>query len=413
MRRTITKYLAVFFGLLAAYLLFGLAANLLPNQPILRHATRTLERGDLQSDFSFVYFCRPAYYLDNFTDALILNQACNGGSQHLLTSILLNPRVDGGGEQCESLKRLTEGDTTMCTLHYGRYWHGSTFAMRFLLLLWDYSSLRILFYLLSSLLLAWVVASLYRRVGKAVALLFALALAFVNCFMMQYSIQFLPVLAIALCATLWVVYRVKEPRQMALLLFCTGSLTAFFDLLTCPVMTWGIPMCVYLMMQQRRSDSRPWPRQLASWTIASGLWAVGYGATWVSKWFIATLLTGENIIRDGAAQFAVRAGGQIDYSRLDAVTNNLSLLPWSFVALSLTLLAVLMLWHFNRKGIGTALLCLTSAVPPLLWYLVTADHSYLHNWFTYRSLSVCLMAIFFALTALVDWQRLKQLRIKH
>ena len=100
MRRTITKYLAVFFGLLAAYLLFGLAANLLPNQPILRHAARTLERGDLQSDFSFVYFCRPAYYLDNFTDALILNQACNGGSQHLLTSILLNPRVDGGGEQC-------------------------------------------------------------------------------------------------------------------------------------------------------------------------------------------------------------------------------------------------------------------------------------------------------------------------
>ena len=200
---------------------------------------------------------------------------------------------------------------------------------------------------------------------------------------------------------------------MALLLFVTGSLTTFFDLLTCPVMTWGIPMCVYLMMQQRRSDSRPWPRQLASWTIASGLWAVGYGATWVSKWFIATLLTGENIIRDGAAQFAVRAGGQIDYSRLDAVTNNLSLLPWSFVALSLTLLAVLMLWRFNRKGTGTALLCLLSAVPPLLWYLVTADHSYLHNWFTYRSLSVCLMAVFFAFTAMVDWQRLKQLRIKH
>lgn len=413
MRRTITKYLAVFFGLLAAYLLFGLAANLLPNQPILRHAARTLERGDLQSDFSFVYFCRPAYYLDNFTDALILNQACNGGSQHLLTSILLNPRVDGGGEQCESLKRLTEGDTTMCTLHYGRYWHGSTFAMRFLLLLWDYSSLRILFYLLSSLLLAWVVASLYRRVGKAVALLFALALAFVNCFMMQYSIQFLPVLAIALCATLWVVYRVKEPRQMALLLFVTGSLTAFFDLLTCPVMTWGLPLGVYLMKRHRHPNGSSWLRQLGTWTVASVMWAVGYGATWVSKWFIATLLTGENIIRDGAAQFAVRAGGQIDYSRLDAVTNNLSLLPWSFVALSLTLLAILMLWRFNRKGIGTALLCLTSAVPPLLWFLVTADHSYLHNWFTYRSLSVCLMAVFFAFTALVDWQRLKQLRIKH
>ena len=307
---------------------------------------------------------------------------------------MLNPRSDNGESQCSSLKSIIAGDTTLHTVHYGRYWHGSTFLMRFLLSFWDYPALRILFYLVSSVLLAWVAAALFLRVGKAVAIFYALSLAFVNCFMMQNSIQFLPVLLIALAATLWVAYRVQRPEQMVLLLFVSGSLTAFFDLLTCP-------------------DCSSWLRQLGTWTVASVMWTVGYGATWVAKWGIATILTGENVIRDGASQFAIRAGANIDYSRIDAVTNNLSLIPWDYVIWILILMGIILLWRFNRKGTGTALLCMLTAVPPLLWYLVTADHSYLHNWFTYRCLSVCLMAIFFAFTALVDWQRLKQLRIKH
>ncbi len=407
MKRTLRSYTLLFCGLIAAYLLFALTANLLPNKPILHHAAKTVDRGDLAADFGYMMICRPAYYMDNFTDALIINQACNGGSNHLLTSMLLNPRVDGGGEQCESLRRLTQGDTSLYTLHYGRYWHGSTFAMRFLLLFGDYTSLRILFYLLSTVIMAWVAAVIYRRIGLATTALYMLAMAMVNVFMMQLSIQFLPVLLIALAASLWVLYRVQRPGQLCLLLFAVGSLTAYFDLLTCPMMTWGIPMCVYLL-KEHKDPMCPQPLlRIRNWTVASFLWVVGYGLTWVSKWLIATLLTGENVIRDGARQFAIRAGGQIDYSRWDALANNLNLLPWPYVALTLCLLAALAIWRFNRKGLPTALLCLLTALPPLAWYLVTADHSYLHYWFTYRSLSVPLMALFFAAVALTDWPRLK------
>ena len=409
MKRPLPKYLAVFFGLIAAYLLFALAANLLPNKPILRHAARTIEHNDLQNDFAFAVTCRPQYYMDNFTDALIINQACNGGSSQLLTSMLLIPRVDYGGEQCESLRRFTQGDTSYFTVHYGRYWHGSTFLMRFLLLIGDYVSLRILFYLLSTLLLAWVAVALYRHIGTAAMLLYMLALAMVNVFMMQLSIQFLPVLVIALTASLWVLYRVHHPWQMGLLMFAVGSLTTFFDLLTCPMMTWGLPMCVFLMKQHRSSHCPKPADRLKTWTLSSLLWMVGYGLTWVSKWFIATVLTGENVIRDGAKQFAVRAGQGIDYSRWDAVGNNLNLIRWPYVALTIMLLLAIMVWRFNRTGLPTALLCLLTALPPLLWYLVTADHSYLHYWFTYRSLSVPLTAIFFAIAAMVDWPRIAPL----
>lgn len=405
MKRPWVKYPVVFLGLIAAYLLFAFTATLLPNGPILRHAARTVAFNDLQTDFAFAISCRPEYYMDNFTDALIVNQACSGGSDSLLTNMLLVPRADGGGEQCNSLLRLTQGDTTLTTLHYGRYWHGSTFLMRFLLLVADYTTLRVLFFVLSTLLMAWLVVVLFRRCGMAVALLYSLALALVNVFIMQSSIQLLPVLVLALLGSLAVLYRVRRPEQLFLLLFALGSLTAFFDLLTCPMLTWGIPMCVYLAMQQRHPLPAPFLHRLRDWVAASLLWVVGYGLTWVSKWGIATLLTGENVIRDGAAQFSVRAGTSIDYSRLDALTHNLDLLPWSFVCITLLILAVMALWRFNRRGLPTALLCLLTAIVPLAWYLVVADHSYLHFWFTYRSLAVTVMALFFALASMVDWRR--------
>lgn len=414
MRRPWVKYPLLFVGLIAAYLLFALVSSLMPNGPIIRHAAKTQTLGDLQSDFAFAISCRPEYYMDNFTDALIINQACHGGKDSLLTNMLLVPRADGGGEQCNSLQRLThtpdpseEGsDTTLHTIHYGRYWHGSTFLMRFLLLMADYTSLRPLFYLLSSLLLVWLVVALFRRCGLAVASLFVLALTLVNVFIMQFSIQLLPVLALAMIGSLVVLNHVKKPSQLNRLLFVLGSLTAFFDLLTCPMLTWGIPLCVYLIMQWRHPLPAPFLRRVKDWTVASLLWVVSYGTTWVSKWGIATLLTGENVIRDGASQLSVRAGAYIDYSRLDALTRNLDLLPWSFVCITLIILLVLALWRFNRGGLPTALLCLLTALPPLAWYLVAADHSYLHYWFTYRSLAVPLMAIFFAVASLVDWRRI-------
>ena len=406
MKRPWVKYLTLFVGLIAAYLLFALVASLLPNGPIIRHAAKTQARSDLQTDFAFAISCRPEYYMDNFTDALIVNQACRGGSDSLLTNMLLVPRADGGGEQCNSLLRLTQGDTTLRTFHYGRYWHGSTFLMRFLLLMADYTSLRIFFYILSSLLLVWLVVALFRRCGLAVASLFVLALTLVNVFIMQFSIQLLPVLALALIGSLVVLNHVKNPVQLYRLLFVLGSLTAFFDLLTCPILTWGVPLSVYLIMQQRHPLPAPLLRRVREWVAASLLWVVSYGATWVSKWGIATLLTGENVVRDGASQLSVRAGAYIDYSRLDALTRNLDLIPWPYVCICLTILVALAAWRFNRRGIPTALLCLLTALPPLAWYLVVADHSYLHYWFTYRSLAVSLLAVFFAAVALVDWRRI-------
>jgi O-antigen/teichoic acid export membrane protein len=49
---------------------------------------------------------------------------------------------------------------------------------------------------------------------------------------------------------------------------------------------------------------------------------------------------------------------------------------------------------------------LVVAFIPWVWYLFAANHSYLHNWFTFRAQAVSVAAILLALMQLVDWNKL-------
>lgn len=400
--KVVGKYIAVFLCLIAAYVLFGIVSNLLPNKPIIKNVAKTLERGDLPSEtdcYAIIY--KTETKLDHFTDAIILNQACNGGRDSLMASVLLVPRYVSCGYECANLRSFISGEENMTKSYYDRYWHGSTFLMRWLLMVTNYISIRLLFYILSSFLLLWVCVALYRRLGALVMCCYMMSLLLVNVFVMQFSIQYLPVLIIALGSTLWVLYKVKKPSQMMMTLFVAGSLTAYFDLLTCPVMTWGLPLCVYVML----CEEDTFKRRLLSIGTSSVLWAVGYAFTWISKWVIASLFTSQNVMKESVEQIMIRAGStpeSVEIARWAALMKNMGLIAWGLVAIVLVVLTIIAITHFRRKGLQTALLSLFLAVPPLLWYLFAANHSYIHSWFTYRSMSVVLLAIFLAEASLVE-----------
>lgn len=408
MKHNVVRYLLVFLGLLAGYMLFAFVANLLPNEPIRKHASSTIVRQDLCNDYEYPILHKEPFRMDNFTDALIVNQACMGGSDSLLTSMLLMPRMDYGGlSQTESLRKMLEGDDAPHkTIYYPRYWHGSTLIMRFLLQMDDYTGLRVFFYLLSSLILLWAVVAMGKTLGLWSAVLFLLSWLLCTVFVMQFSIQFLPVLLISLAATLWVLYRVKTTGNMAMLLFVIGSLTAFFDLLTCPLITWGVPMCVYLLKKREELAQESLGKGICGMACPSLLWALGYGGTWVSKWLIGSALTPCDVLHDGASQFGLRSGVEAEFTRWDAVQHNLDLIGWPYVCVTAIVLIVLAVLFFNRQGIKASVLCAITALGPFAWFIFAADHTYLHNWFAFRTLVVFLMGLFFALGSLVDWNKI-------
>lgn len=340
--------------------------------------------------------------MDNFTDALILNQAYVMREEGFLSGLMLLPRWWGPELPFEVLRAGVDGREMPLT-HYGRYWHGNTFLSRYLLVAYDYISIRMLLYIVSSLLLLWCMVLLWRKEGwqTAVAMMFGLLSCYM--FMMQFSMQFVMVLVLALAG----IIAVARGCKGSMAFFVIGSLTCYFDLLTAPMLTLGLMLVAQAALAEEKGFWQGWWRSLRS----ALLWAIGYVGTWVTKWILATLLTSENVIADGISNTANRSGID-DFGRWDAVMANLEMLPWKYIVVVVIALVVLAAVWFNAKGWRRAVQILPIALLPWVWYFFAANHSYWHYWFTFRAQAVSLAAVLLALMCMVDWDRVKCFKLR-
>lgn len=396
--KTALQYLKVFGLLVAAFLAFGFVSCLMPDNIVKRHVWQSVHRGDLENDYPTAILPRKQCKMDNFTDAMILNQAYRMSKDSLLISTLAVAHAAGGEPSVDVLRNETEGNVTGI-YYYPRYWHGSTFLTRILLMFGDYSRIRVILYILSTLLMVAAGIAVYRRAGVWPTAALLLALVGVNAYVMQFSIQFFPVLALSLMA-IWILCRQETDRhRVCMLMFVIGALTAYFDLLTAPLMTLGLPLCFILWLMPKEST----PKQMAGLASSvSALWFAGYAGSWSVKWLLATLLTPINVFADAYRQTQYRVSGMVDFGRFDAITENLDFMSNNFMAWLFLLFVVVMILYINGKDWRRALMFLCVAAMPYVWYVVVANHSYLHAWFTYRSQSIALLALAMVMLSMSD-----------
>lgn len=403
--KQILHYIYLFVGLIFAYLLFGCISACLPDKPIQKSIIKTNHSGDLWHNYLTAGIPQHQCQQDNFTDNLILNQAWHCSSDSLITSVLLLPRSSGPDalDQANCLYRLIQGEDSKI-YYYGRYWHGSTFLMRFLLLfLGSYPHIRLFLYLVSSILLLWLCANLWQKVHPVVAVAVLLGFSMLNLFVMQLSIQFVVVLIISLVGSLMVCRWYKNTQRIMMLFFVIGSLTAYFDLLTIPLLSLGIPLSIWAILSLSQLSEIGFVKSFLKTLYNGILWALGYGLTWVSKWAIATLFTPINVLKDGIAQTSYRTD-VIDYSRWDALTANTNFVPWTLFMVGVLVLTVWAVCRFRKEGIVSAILLFCIGLTPFVWYLLVSNHSYEHCWFTYRALIVTLVSWYLAIISLIRFE---------
>ncbi|MBP5413441.1 MAG: hypothetical protein J6Y47_09350 [Bacteroidales bacterium] len=397
------KYTKTFFLLIAIYLAFAFIACILPSAPVHEHIVESLDKGKLVEDYPHVVFSGPECQMDNFTDALILSQVWNSNPKQVWHSMMLPSYSKEEGAMCDNLRVLAMSQYKGPNYAYPRYWHGSTFLMRVLLFFTNYTLLRFIFFATSMLLLIWTTFRIWRVSGWMSCMLFFMPFLLLYGFVMQLSIQFFPVLVLSLIGCIMACNPEKNYSDFAFVLFMIGSFTAFFDLLTTPLLTFGLPLCIYLFVHKNRVEHQAWARSIFQISICGISWMAAYGLTWSSKWFIASMASSINVFRDATQQVTHRMGDLEDFNRWDAVMANINLPSWEGIVIVLIILLLLSVFRFNKKGIKPMLLFLLISLLPYAWYFCIANHSYLHYWFTYRLQMVSVMAWFMALASIVNW----------
>lgn len=406
MKKRLLRYCIVFLSLIACYFLFMLLGCLIPDKPVQRNIARSVPVFMHQGDYPCAIIAKPECKMDNFTDALILNMTYHISRDSLKTSLLLNPYTFNDIYMNVNLEKTVERAPSSVT-YYARYWHGSSFLMRFLLLFGNYEHIRQFLYVISMVLLLCAATLLYRETGLGVTLYFFSGFMLLHGFTTQMCLQFFPTIAIALVATIAICCKWRDFPAVLMIFFVAGSVTSFFDLFSTPLLTFGLPVLAYIALN--RNTEETWGQSLWNVVKTGIVWMVAYATTWGTKWLTATLVTRVNVFQSAVGSGLAHSHALEEGGRCAALAANLHLLNFPLILSLLLAAAVIAFVFFNKKGLKTALICLLVSLTPYVWYFAVASHSYWHSWFTYRVQMIAVSGIFLFFACLTDWQKVKSL----
>ena len=390
--KTILPFFKAFVILIAAYLAFAVLSCMIPDKSIKANIEQSAPLLAAEGLYPDGVIGMDQCQLDNFTDALIMSQIYSIDRKHPFRAALRMVRADEYGKgwnQTDLLLRLTKGEE-LKEVPYARYWHGNTFLFRPCFILMDFNMLRWWLFVVSTILLVSLLCAFYREVGLLKTLALALGFAATCGFVIQFSMQFFPILAITVVASLLVIKR-GEAKDNGLLFFIVGSLACYFDLLTTPLLTLGIPLVV--MVSLKRNEGFLLKDNLLKIVRLAFLWGLGFALTFVAKWALATFFLGYDVFADAFDMGLYRLGVD-DYTRWDAVSKNFKMLNLPMILIFVLVFIVLMVVRRVKFNWKKSVLFFIIGLSPYLWYLVMSNHSYEHWWFTYRLQAVtvaCLM----------------------
>ena len=403
MKKEIIKYVTVFFSLILIFVGYSTLVCSLPTGGIKKNIEKDASKMAHEGDYPFAIINKKQYRMDNYTDALILNINYTIDNKKPLKAAMSAELNDFYGENATGcLQKLTNREECSWTIKYARYWHGNAFLLRLFLFFMDYSTIRWMLYLLSNVLILILSVKLYQTLGMRKTMAFVTGLLCVNIFVTQFSIQSFAVVNLAVIASILMCVYSKNKEKILLISFIIGCLTSYFDILTTPLLTCGLPLIVYLSIENDDSLKD----RFRSLILFGFLWAVGYFLTWASKWVLGTIFTDVNVLENAFNQ-VLKWSNNEDLSRFDAIIDNFNLLPKFFIFMILALFLPLVVIFFNKKAIKTNLLLLIVATLPYLWLIAIAKHSLVHAWFTYRIQVISIVAVFFIFINFVSWDKLK------
>ena len=376
-----------------------LAAFALPTEPMRENALASQDVFAREGSYPMARTLGVDAKLDNFTDSMMLVQAGYQAPETTLLQRTLNvyrpfPHGNRGaaaGVYAESLATPAPAPQS----NYGRYWHGYLAVLKPLLSLFTYEQLRVVNAVWVALLGLIVAALMWRRGLRRYILPFVVTVLLFDPVATAMNMFYTQVYAVTMLACIailsgWNWLRARTGRLL-LLFTLTGCLTSYLDLLTCPLVSFGVPCVLCLCLA-----APDWKDGLKLVLTALICWGIGYGGMWAGKWVLAALLGGENIgLLEALRLRSSAAGASNPLGAIAVIVKRLLVqlrVPMLGAALLLALvLAVLFLRRSPLEKLKSlawlpwAAVCLL----PFVWIAFAQNHSYIHRWFVYRLLAIC------------------------
>lgn len=413
-------YVLIFIVMLVLFCIAMLISYALPNQRIQGHIKES-------KDFILKSNGNPLFgkyiegaQLDEFTDLLILNTAMNKGkeeNENLLVRTFGNSRFsEEGGNQYISIEQAMDNPDIQNNEEYPWYWHGIQAVLRPLLLFFNYEEIRFLFYMLMFLLLMIAAICISKNLSIMHAMAFLFSMLAVCFFIVPSSLQYTGVFTLTLLSVILVnlLYKMNKENLYSYLFFIMGGCTTFFDLLTSPLITLGIPLIIVVLLKNKKDCKI---KESIIYIIKlSILWGISYATIFFAKWVISSIILQRNVIEVALKNIIFRVNGNDQYPapRLGAILENLKYLYNTVLAILLIIITVI--WGIimvknkkKPKKIKVVIPLIFITLYPYIWYFIFAGHSTIHSYFTYRIQAIAILGILCAMIESIDYNKMKNI----
>lgn len=407
----LAKLFITYVSLIIIFVSLLVLVDLIPSKYLRNNIGSSLGLLKKEGDYSSYGIKWRRVIRDSFTDTLMLNEAYTVNSKEPLKSAMSSYYSGGtydSGKQTSSLEQLYNGSETRLE-SYDRYWHGYLTTLRPMLVIFSFQQIRIIFTVTLLLLWCLLLYLIYLKAGLRLAFSFLIGFMFVDFLYIGQSIQFSSVFLISIIGSLYLITKLRIDKTQNLFFFIIGAFTAYFDLLTAPLVTLGVPLAILMYM-----NSKKYLVILQS----SFFWALGYLLSWSSKWILVQWLYSRDSLNVAINQIGVRTVTPVDshFSQWKTISLNF----WQLVGYDKTnkyillgfgiFMLLILLLNFKRpKNYSHRIFpWLLAGLIPYAWYAVAANHSYMHVWFTYRTQLLTLICATMVYLEFIDANKLRK-----
>ena len=351
---------------------------------------------------------------DNYADVILLNVTWNMGSDPFVST--LNSAYydgnDGENDYGENWGFYCALEGTPPNTDYSRYWHGMAALIRPFMLFTDIDGIKLIGLTAAFVLLAANAALLIKKRQYFAAGALVAALMCVHVWNIGISLEYQPAVLVTLA--LLPLYILFEKNDGALSIFAviSGVMIAFFDFLTCETLTILIPLIIVFIMRKQENRLPDFKGGFLLTVKCGAAWLLSYSGAYIVKWSAASLVTGENKFAAALSSVEERLVGEAE--ELDPVAQfflaplaNISTLFGGYGRVDVRAIvagliisavvfgAIFYLFRSSEKyDRSFTLIMLILGALPFVRFFVLNNHSYLHEFFTYRALASTILALF-------------------
>lgn len=345
--------------------------------------------------------------LDNYTDAIMLSNAFYDGNEDIINKAIQVYRYTNNSEEYPTNQLVDffmEQNMEWEKTSYSRYWHGYLVFLKPILLFFDYSDIRMINQVIQTLLIAFIIMLSIKRGLKQLVVPFIIAILSIVPSTIALSLQFSTTFYISLLSIIVILLFYEKLKNKEIYLFLIiGMVTSFFDFLTSPILTFGMPLVYLIVLNQN-----DWKKDLKNIVVLTIMWGIGYIGMWAGKWIITCIVLQENVMTMVFDKIVERASGKTsvgNFNRLDMLNYNLNMIKTASNSIIFSAYLVYIIckaikqkiWEKENEYIK-AIPFFMIAIIPLMWYIFASNHSYVHYWFTYRNLAVTIFSILIGIT---------------